>query len=340
MIRTKDLTSELNDVPTEWVYEYYLNLTEKLCGQDVRIKSIFKADDNTPSMFIYWSRTLNRYRYKDFSTGESGDGVSLVQNLLKLTTRGEAAHKIIRDYNKFISDPVNHEDYKLREFQLQEKYRVTDFAVREWTNVDQKYWTRFKISSHTLKKFNVKPLAFYTMTKEVGGELLEIKVENKNFVYGYFREDGTLYKIYQPMMKETKFIKVREYIQGTDQLTYKSKYLVILSSLKDGMAFTELKYKDVEIVAPDSENVLIPAHIINSYRLKYKGIAVIFDNDQAGIKAMNEDENEYNICGVLLPLEKDLSDSIEKHGLLDVKKGLTPILKHALNNFPDTNSPF
>ena len=131
---------------------------------------------------------------------------------------------------------------------------------------------------------------------------------------------STLYKIYQPYLTENKFIKVRDYIQGTDQLTYKTKYLAICSSLKDVMAFTKLGYQEVEAIAPDSENTLISEHVINSYKLKYNKIFTLFDNDDAGIKAMRTYQSKYSIKPVLLPLSKDLSDSVRDYGLLQVKQ--------------------
>lgn len=327
MINTKSLISELKEVPREWVFENYLKLTEKLTGQDVRIKSPFNTVDKVPSMFIYWSNQSHTYRFKDFSTGKTGDGVSLVHILFNLSTRGEAAYKIMTDYNQFIL--INKEDYSLREFKLQQRYKVVSHVKRSWTNLDQKFWTSFYISSKILEHYNVFPLESYKMAKEVEEEVHELSVTGNNYIYGYFRNDGTLYKIYQPMVKDLKFIKIKDYIQGTDQLFYQSKYFVINSSLKDIMFFNKLGY-NAETVAPDSENTLIPEHIINSYRLKYQGICTLFDNDQAGIESAKKYETKYGIKSVILPLSKDLSDSGKEHGILKVKEILTPLLKEAL----------
>ena len=52
MIRTKSLVSDLKDVPKTWAFEYYLNLQEKLCGQDVKMKYIFNLKDKNNSMFV------------------------------------------------------------------------------------------------------------------------------------------------------------------------------------------------------------------------------------------------------------------------------------------------
>lgn len=328
MIKTKVLITQLTDVPITWVFEHYLNLTEKLIGQNLMLLSPFNSKDKRPSFGIYVSNTNNTYMYRDFSTGKSGDNVSLIKTMFNLSTRGEAAHKIIEDYNKWLL--VNNEDLSLREFKIQKRYKVTSFVKRGWTTVDQKYWTKYYIGSKLLEKYNVYPLESYEMSKEKDGEIDILNITGRNCIYGYFRTDGTLYKIYQPHLTDYKFIKVKEYIQGIDQLTYQKKYLVITSSLKDLMVFDKLGYPEAESIAPDSENTLIPEHVINSFKIKYKGICTLFDNDQAGIKAMETYKDKYGIKGALLPLSKDLSDSGKDHGILKVKEVLTPILKQAL----------
>jgi hypothetical protein len=328
MIQTKNLISELKDVPRAWVFEYYLNLKEKLTGQDVKIKSPLHAEDWVPSFCVYFSKTVNNYMFKDFSTGKGGDGVTLVQLLLNLSTRGESAHKVLSDYNQFILN--SKEDYSLREFKLQSKYKVVDFKKRGWTNLDSKFWLSFHIGSKLLEFYNVWPLESYKMEREIDDHVQNLVIQGSNYIYGYFRQDGSLYKIYQPYVRDNKFIKVRDYIQGTDQLTYQTKFLVINSSLKDIASFMSLKYPDVESVAPDSENTLISEHVITSYKLKYKAITVCFDIDLPGQEAALKYNTKYNIPITLLPMSKDLSDSVRDAGPRQVKEVLTPLLKQAL----------
>lgn len=327
MISTRSLVSSLDQIPREWPFEYYLNLTEKLTGQDIKIKSVFNVNDKNPSLCVFFSTTTSRYKFKDFSTDISGDGVALVQNIFSLSTRGEAAHKLIEDYNQFTL--TNSEDYSLREFKVQQKYKVADFLKREWTNLDSRFWTQFHIGSKDLEFYKVFPLEFYTMEKEEEGETKELKIQGY-YIYGYFRKDGSLYKIYQPYVKENKFIKVRDYIQGSDQLTLKVPYLVILSSLKDIMAFKTLRFKNAEAIGPDSENTLIPESYITSYKLKYKGVCTLFDNDEAGIRAMNKYKDKYDLPFVHLNLSKDLSDSTRDLGVRNVREVVQPLLTEVL----------
>lgn len=326
MIKTKTVITDLTDVPREWVFEYYLKLNEKLTGQTLMILSPFNPNDKRPSLSLFISNLNDTYRFKDFSTNSSGDAITLIQRLFNLSTRGEAAHKIMHDYEKWTL--YNTGDYDTREFKIQNAYRVNAFVKGPWTKLDQRYWTTFKIGSKLLEKYNVAPLTSYSMMRE--GTDDAFTVTDKPFVYGYFREDGTLYKIYQPVSKTGKFIKVRDYIQGTDQLTMKKKYLVICSSLKDVMAFDLLGYKDAEAIAPDSENTVISTHVIGSYQLKYKAICTLFDNDDAGKAGMFAYKQKYNLPMTVLPLSKDLSDSVRDHGILKVKQVLTPLLKQAL----------
>jgi hypothetical protein len=96
------------------------------------------------------------------------------------------------------------------------------------------------------------------------------------------------------------------------------------------MAFNKLNYKNAEAIAPDSENTLIPEHIISAYKHKYKGICTLFDNDLAGIESMKKYKDKYDIPYVVLDMSKDLSDSLRDHNIIKVKEVLTPLLKQAL----------
>jgi len=326
MISTKNLVSQLEDIPKEWIFEFYLNLPEKLTGQSVKIKSIFNNREKTPSMYIYMD-DQNTYKFKDFSSGIGGDALNLVQEMFNLPNRGRASFKIKDDYSEYLK---TNEPPVITELKAHSKYRVTDYEIRQWNNLDQNYWARYKIGSKTLEQYNVAPLSFYTMVKEDNLGIQSQMQISSNYVYGYFRNDGTLYKIYQPKLKDNKFIKVRDYVQGTEQLTGKKKYLVITSSLKDLMAFNKLGITDAESIAPDSENSVIPTNIMVNAVKHYKKVFVLFDNDEPGQKAAQKYKTLFSTESINLPMEKDLSDSIKVHGIKAVRSVLLPILKNAL----------
>ena len=202
--------------------------------------------------------------------------------------------------------------------------------MRHWNNLDQSYWTSFEIGSKMLEKYNVVPLSYYVMTKTDNlGIESNMKIAS-NYIYGYFKDDGTLYKIYQPKVRDNKFIKVRDYIQGSEQLTGDKSYLIITSSLKDLMAFNKLQIANVESIAPDSENSMIPASFMLNAIKEYKKVFILFDNDEPGKKAAMKYHLAYNIPYIVLPMEKDLSDSVKVHGVNAVRNELLPLLKQAL----------
>lgn len=325
MISTKEIISDLNDVPREWVFEHYLKLTERLCGQSLKLKSVFSTRDKVPSMCVYTDNRGN-YRFKDFSSGYGGDGLNLVMHLFNLESRGKASFRIMEDYNTYISNNT----YVPIVYKPHSKYIVSDYEMRHWNTLDQQYWKGFRLGSSILESHNVFPLSFYTMIKEDEGRLLDQIDVKGNFIYGYFREDGTLYKIYTPKNKDNKFIKVADYIQGYDQLKYDTKYLIITSSLKDLMCFKRLNIGGTESIAPDSENSVIPENFMKPLLEKYQKIIVLFDNDEAGIKSAARYKAKYGFENVNLALSKDLSDSVRDFGVDKVREELFKLLKQAL----------
>ena len=325
MISTKNLISGITDVPVEWVFEYYLNLNERLTGQDIKILSVFNPKDKVPSMCVYHSN--GSYKFKDFSSSFQGDNLELVRYMFNLEHRWQAASKITSDYQDYVTNNQRRFEF---ETVSQDRYKVVDYEIRHWQEHDEKYWTRFHIGSKMLDFYNVMPLSFYVMEKiQTDGNAKSFKHAN-GFIYGYFKNDGTLYKIYKPMDKERKFAKVQNYIQGSEQLTFDKKYLVITSSLKDLMAFRKLQIKDIEVIAPDSENSMLAETTMSKLIRQYKKIFVIFDNDEPGIKAAKRYHSKYDIPYIILPLEKDIAEAVEKHGIEETRNNLLTLLKERL----------
>lgn len=326
MISTKSAIT-LDDVPNTWVFEHYLNLTEKLDGQQIKIHSVFKTE-KTPSMIVYMDANTMTYKFKDFSSGLQGDQIELVDNLFSFKSRVQAIYKIIEDYKEYM---LYNKSYTQTEIKTYDNYKVTDYTIRHWSNFDQSYWGQYHIGSKMLEAYNVSPLEYYKMSRnEPDGSVSEITITGLN-LYGYFKNDGTLYKIYQPKNMKKKFLKLGNYTQGSQQLTLTQDYLIITSSLKDVMAFNKLGFKNIECIAPDSENTMIKESSINKLKEKYKSICVLFDNDEAGINSMKKYKERYGLNYIILDMEKDISDSIKVHGLQEVKEKLFPLLKKAIH---------
>jgi hypothetical protein len=321
MLSTRTIISSPREIPETWIFEHYLNLAEKLDGREVRMKSIFNPTEKTPSMYIY-PRKDGRYRFKDFSSGHQGNGFDLIKLVFGMNDIKQVTCKLMKDYN----EAVLKGNYSIEEFKVHSKFQVSDYEARNWTNLDAKYWTQFGIGSRMLTKYNVMPLSFYKMRKDDN----EIVI-NGHHIYGYFRSDGLIYKIYQPKVQSKKFLKVRSHLQGYDQLTFGKPNLVILSSLKDLMTFESLGFKTIECVAPDSENTQIPESHMKELMERYHTVTTLFDNDDAGLKAVERYKTRYGINGFVLGLEKDVSDSVVKHGKDFVKSELVPLLTECIH---------
>lgn len=324
MLSTKHLVTSSKDVPEIWMFEHYCKLSEKLTGQDVKIKSIFNPNDKTPSMCIFLKD--GKYYYKDFSTGRGGTAIKLVQELFK-EDFNKARIRVIEDYNRFVL-LNNGTQHKITEFRVHSKYKVTSTKTRKWNIQDKNYWEKYGISSYLLDEYNIKPLHSYKMEKEEGGELKSLEIDGL-FIYGYFKQDGTLYKVYQPKVKEHKFIKVGSYLQGSEQLS-KQKFLLICSSLKDALVIKSSGII-IDVIAPDSENTMIKKEIIEHYQKDYKKVITLFDNDEAGINAMKKYKEQYNVDYVYFDLEKDIADAVKMHGQSKVFNKLIPLINKKLN---------
>jgi hypothetical protein len=316
MISTKLQATTANSIPSYWVFEHFCKLDTKLVGQNIKIKSPFNPAETNPSFCIYVKG--NKYCFKDFSTDNGGNHIEFVKLIYNCDAM-QAATIMLEEYNK----TVGLDDERF--IKPEGRYEVTSYQERKWTNLDAEYWTQFKIDSNTLNHYDVRPIESYIMEKENAPDV----TMKSAYFYGYFRSSGELYKIYQPKNKENKFIKVNSYIQGTDQLKFDKPNLIICSSLKDIMALSKFGY-NAEFVAPDSENTMIPSGSIAMYKDRYKAICTLFDYDEAGIRSADKYKKLYGINKVILPMSKDLSDSVRDFGIQNVHEELFPLLKEAL----------
>jgi hypothetical protein len=250
----------------------------------------------------------------------------LVQELHN-ETFSKTSIRVIRTYNDYVllNNGVEH---KITDFKVKSKYKVTEHVLRQWTTADQEYWSSYSLPSKMLEHYNIKPLEYYKMSKEGEAEPQSLEIHGQ-FMYGYFQKDGTLYKIYQPKNKQYKFIKVKDYRQGSEQLTGK-KHLIICSSLKDGMVI-RLLCKNLDVVVPDSENTLIKESEMFEYLKRYERVFTLFDNDKAGIDAMKKYKETYGVDFLYIPLEKDIADAVKEHGVDKVKESLLITIIKKLN---------
>lgn len=327
MFSSKYFIEDVNHVPATWIFENYLGLPEPLTGQRMRINSLFNPNDKTPSMYLYFNKEAESYRYKCFSTGKGGSAVDLMMHLWNVGF-AEASKKIITDYVAYQRSGKTC-NVKIIEHA---RWQVADYKVRQWNKDDANFWGAYNISSELLEKYNVVPIGRYIMQKKSSDNHVEQEFEVvSKFIYGYFSQEGQLYKIYQPKNRERKFIKLCNHTQGYDQLEDKP-YLVIASSLKDCLAIKSMNLQ-CDVVAPDSENTLLSDELMTEFKQVYRAIVTVFDSDQAGIQAMKNYEQRHGLPFIYVPLEKDIADVVKQHGVKRAMMEFVPRLNNAIDAY-------
>jgi len=332
MFNLKNFICDIKDVPNDWIFENYLELSESLNGQRVRIKSVFNILDKDPSMYLYFNTELNTYKFKCFSTGKGGTAVELMMYIWN-TDYKSTISTIMSDYTNYLSDGKIHNK---KDFHTPQ-WIVSHYVTRQWNSNDAKYWLQYNIGSDLLNKYNVVPIESYTMCKKIDNKFTdEIFTVKKQNVYGYFNNNNELYKLYQPLNLKKKFLKLGQCIQGVEQLENK-KVLIITSSLKDCMAIKSIKKLDVDVIAPDSENTKLSDKIINKYKSEYEAVVTYMDSDKAGIDSMLYYYNKFNIPFCYIPLSKDFSDIIKEKGIKEAITVLIPVLDKAVAKYKILN---
>ena len=329
MIQTIYYTNKNFPIPSNKMMEKICGLEEELEGQSVKIKSIFNKADKDPSMVIFFADDEGIYRYKDFSSGSYGDAIDIAMHIYDLSDRQVAYRKMLEVFKDDTTIPKSFGAY------VKETKEISDYHIRKWNNADAAYWKQFGISGLFLKLYNIKPLSAYTI-KITKGTVENYMLFDHNKCYGYFNNAGELCKIYQPTRTKAKFLKVKEFTQGEEQLTYDKKCLIIASSLKDIGAFKSLKFENVDLIAPDSENVTITPQQIDHYRQHYEFIFTMFDNDLAGMAAMKKYESVYNIPYLYFNVEKDMAECVKQHGIINTKILFKPVFKNGIKRSKNT----
>ena len=242
---------------------------------------------------------------------------------------GYTVNTIIADYNAYLKSGKP----AVKKVFNNVQWIVSDYTIREWNTNDAKFWLQFNIGSNLLDKYNVKPIAGYTMCKKINDtftdEMFTVVKENN---YGYFNNKHELYKLYQPLKLEKKFLKLGNCIQGFEQLENK-RFLVITSSLKDCMAIKSIPGLNVDVVAPDSENTKLSDKQINKFKTEYEAVVTYMDSDKAGIDSMQYYLNNFNIPFCYISLEKDFSDMVKYHGIKKAIYEFIPVLDKAVAKY-------
>ena len=328
MIKTRNIVTSINDVDVSWLYKHFLNLPSNLTGSNIMIKSPLKGSEDWEPSFSIYKKPDGEYKWHDLSTGLLGDIIELVR-LLKSKefkreiTRGDAFGIIKETFKAHLEG--NELTYEKTPSLLNRSGKVIAWEARKWNDGDKAYWGDYGIDFEILEEYNVCALSNFTINKVVDGIEKDMIIRNP-IAYAYCTNKGELAKVYQPKVPRSKFLKVSNYLQGSDQLKYNVPNLIITSSTKDGLSFMKLNIEGFEFCSPDSENTLIKKETIDFLKTKYSNIQILFDTDEAGIASALKYKEKYELESIYLDLEKDISDSISIWGQEFVKLKLMQLL--------------
>lgn len=307
----------LSLVDDYYIYCYYL-------GKEIKINKPISSPlrkDVHPSWSLY-RNGRGILKYKDFATGESGNIVTLVQELFTLRYN-QALKKIWDDI--IVKKPIVLKKYEQTE-NKSSKY-IIEVKKKNFTDKDIEFWNKYCITKNTLKYFKVFPIATFWVD-----EIQSFSYTDEEPMYAYSIYDK--FKIYRPYSRKSNKWRnnCTSYdIQGLEQLDEKGELLIITKSLKDVMVLYELGYNSI---SPQSELSGIPKIIIDHLKLRFKDIIIMFDYDEGGIQGAKKLAEKYSIPYIFIPKHyydlyniKDISDFIKEFG----KETTLNMIKELLN---------
>lgn len=218
------------------------------------------------------------------------------------------------DIDKFINN--NQYNFKIKYKKTEKKI---NYLLKSWSKSDDDYWNKYNITQHICKLFEVYPVNYTWINKVICHTYTE-----KSPVYIYKLDN--FIKIYAPYHKIKWLTNCsNELWQGYNQLPWLGENLIITKSLKDVMCLYSFGYT---AVAPHSESMKFDENFIDLLYKRFENIYLLYDNDEAGKKAMSKIKNEYKLIKIIeLTDSKDISDYYEKFGYDKTKNYLNGIYK-------------
>lgn len=302
------------------------------------IISPFRKDE-IPSFSVFWSHRLNKYLFKEHRYGWYGDCIDFVQRYFNLNSLMEATMKVCKDFNldeyeiyEFIEQthPVySTSSLKVKEYPKKPNKLNIQIQVRDWNNLDIKYWLQYGITLKWLNLAHIYPIKYFWIegNMKIADELAYAYLENK---------DGeNTYKIYQP------YNKVRKWSNNNDKSVWElwrllpesHDFLIITKSRKDALSI--MATLNIPATSLQAEGTIPKNSVIEELKHRFKYIMLLYDNDfdkhdNYGRMYGEKLSKKFNLPQIELPEiygEKDYSDLVKKYGVKFSKNVLWFIIK-------------
>lgn len=316
----------------EWtLYSFYL--TEFLGIEELEIKTTYKspikAKDDHYSFSLYENTRSKKYTcqylWKDSSLNLFGDIFELLERMYNISSM-EVLELINKDFcilddskevivRPIVQKPISKPDTRIR-------IKSKPFTQEAWD-----FWNRYHlckelVDSLDFNKVKLVDFVWFNDTQEY-----PFKVKELMFAYPEFNTETNRihYQLYCPYSKEFKFRNdlLENQIFSWNNLKFcKKSKLVITKSKKDIVCINSF---EVQAGASRSETTKIKRKTMLLLLDSYEEVILLFDNDEAGIKAA-EQYREYVELGLRIEFiskeseTKDFSDFLERYGRIKSKE--------------------
>lgn len=289
-------------INAEDIYDFYVTGR----WRNGKVSSPFRQDDK-PSFSIYVN-SANKLVWRDFGTTEYGGPLDLVMKIFNLDFK-DALNKIQIDLNgiyttdrsSVLSGGAFHSMAGPTEGlgQKEKSKKTITVDLQEFTETDMHYWWQYKLTLHTIAKYNVASVrTVYINNKAVFG------YTDKNPIYAYYIRDAGYenywdnVKIYRPYATDYKWLgnmnskvvfnirRLHKGVYNTDKevipidILHNADSIIITKSLKDVMV---IESNNIPAIAPQSESYVDTNIVLRAMDI-YKNVFVLMDNDEQGEK--------------------------------------------------------
>ncbi|MDO4228980.1 MAG: bifunctional DNA primase/helicase [Capnocytophaga sp.] len=302
-------------------------------------------DDKNASCNIYKDKRSGTYKMKDFGNESfSGDCFFLVGYLHRLDCRNvsdfvEILKIINRDLNlelenknithrvipqqvtSFVKDIGKTE--KPEKIENEQKMADTknekipyEIVIKPFTEKELDFWAKSGITPSFLDKYEVVSLRTFSSTNKKG-KPYTLHCSEGEPIFGYVSPKSV--KVYRPFSK-IRFLyggAVTDYCFGLEKLPLQGDVLFITSGEKDVLSLVSHGFS---AICFNSETTHIPKEIIRTLTSRFRYMVLLFDTDETGRKAAQQQQErlkEFGVLSLTLPLsgskkDKDITDYFQK----------------------------
>ena len=311
-----------------------LNVFSHFLGFEVNLHRNFRSpfyDDRRASCHIYYDRKTSSYKFYDHGdTTYSGDCfwfVATLRNLNLKTSFPEVLETIVQELGLYsLCNGEKHSSHITSAYKNPivpipkadttkcTEERPYSFEIQPFDDGLLNYWVHYGIYEDTLRRFRVRSLKRYESVS-AEGKKFELHSSQTEPIFAYI---GNGYvKIYRPHSPKIRFLyggrMPMTYCFGMEQIPTKGDMLFITGGEKDVLS---LYAHGFNAICFNSETAQIPESIIESLRLRFRHIILLYDADETGVREAHRQAEhlaEYKVLNLTLPLsgtktEKDISD--------------------------------